>query len=334
MVSKVWGGERLGRVFGKEGAEGLSLGEAWEVADLAEGQSRVGSGPLKGEELRALSKRWGRALVGERAECEERFPLLVKLLDAKRDLSVQVHPGHEDLPFLEGAESKDECWLILDVEPGGAIIHGLNQDGVSVEDFRRALDAGLVEELMEKVEVSPGDLIHVPPGTIHAICAGVALLEIQEPSDTTYRVYDYHRLGLDGQLRPLHVEEALEVSRLGRSRKIIVEPEKGEGALKVLLETESYRIEELALERGARFQWGVDPDSPQIIHLLEGMLELEDGIGGEVVLKPYETAVVPAVHGAVKGLCRGRARFIVSGLAVPGLVRGLTLRTLSPETAG
>lgn len=327
FVEKVWGGRKLADLFGKEISPKRLFGESWEVADLPEGQSRVASGPLQGLTLGELSKVWGRRLTGRGAADGERFPLLIKLLDAREDLSVQVHPGPEDLAALPGAHSKDEAWLILDVDDGACIIHGLNQDGVSAEEFRRALEAGEISELLERVPVAAGDVIRVKPGTIHAICKGVALLEVQEPSDTTYRVYDYDRPGLDGKPRALHLDEAMQVSWLGRSEQVVLAAKELAAGLELLVNAPNYRIERLRVGGGAEVSWQVDTHSPQVLQVLSGAVELEDGLGGAIELKAFETAVVPAAFAKVSLSASEEAVLIVSGLCVErGLVQELEIK--------
>ncbi len=323
LVPKVWGGRRLSTVFGKTLDGDRRYGESWEVADLDEGQSRVDSGPLQSLPLRALAEGWQRALVGRHSPRPDRFPLLIKLLDAGQDLSVQVHPDRDAAQEIKGANSKEETWLILDADDGAQIIHGLNENGISASDFRRAVSEGMVEELLQRVPVKPGDVIHVEPGTIHSIGAGVALLEIQEPSDTTYRVYDYDRPGLDGRPRQLHLDRALQVAYLNRSDTIVERPKAPTEDVDVLADIPAYRVERLQVGSAKQLAWSVDPDSPQVLHLLKGKVVIEDGIGGEVQLSPFETAVVPALVGAVRMEVVEPCEIAVAGLAVEKLVRNL-----------
>ncbi len=327
LVQKVWGGRRLETRFGKSLPDDQPYGEAWEIADLDEGQSLVASGPLEGHSLRELVEEWGRELVGKKAPREDQFPLLVKLLDANRDLSVQVHPGKIDAAKMEGAASKEETWLILDADDEAAIIHGLTEHGVRAQDFRQAVEQGVVQELLQRVTVAPGDVVHVSPGTIHAICAGVALLEIQEPSDTTYRVYDYDRPGLDGKPRQLHLDKALEVAHLGRSDEIIrpVASDTEDKIVSELASCNSYRIERLVFEADTSLRWRVDSDSPQVVHVLQGELTLADGLGATLRLGPYESAIVPAAMKAVEIWAQGSGELIVAGLAVGPLVDELVV---------
>lgn len=310
LVEKVWGGRRLADSFGKDLGEGL-YGESWEVADLPEGQSRVEQGPHLGRTLGELREAFDEALVGSRA-AGKRFPLLVKILDASADLSVQVHPGKADLGRFEGAHSKDESWLILESD-SGSILHGFADD-VSPEAFRKAIDNGGLENLLRRVSVESGDVFRVAPGCVHAICSGTALLEIQEPSDTTFRVFDYDRPGLDGKPRQLHVEEAIEVARL------TPEPElsRGEsfelqdGAVEILVDVDSYRIARTSVD--GRLRWQTVPTTPQIVFVTRGELHLNG-----VRLGRWEAAVLPASLGRVEA--RGNATFISACLGGEELLR-------------
>jgi mannose-6-phosphate isomerase len=207
-VKRVWGGSRMSGALGKHLPAGQPIGESWDLVDLAEAQSRVALGPATGIGLHELVQQWEQRLMGPAALDGGRFPLLVKYLDAAKTLSVQVHPDAE-VAARHGGRPKSEAWYILDREPGGVIYRGL-QPGTTREDFHAGIEGGQVEQLLQSVEVQPGDLIPVPPGTVHAIGAGVLLAEVQQPSDTTYRVYDWGRVGLDGSPRALHVSEALE----------------------------------------------------------------------------------------------------------------------------
>ncbi len=324
LVPKVWGGRRLAEYCGKALGPGR-YGESWEVADLEEGQSRVDTGPAKGRALGEVTKAWGADLVGSSAE-GDRFPLLLKLLDAEMDLSVQVHPGPKDLKRMPGAQSKDEAWFVLSSEEG-EIIHGLSQDGMVPGELRVAVEAGEVERFLERHPVRAGDVVRVPPGTIHAICGGVLLLEIQEPSDTTYRFYDYRRPGLDGEPRELHLEKALEVARLMRSLEVFQEPVQIGDGLDLLVESPSYRVERLASGDGAELRWAVGEESVQLVHALGGEFAIGDGIGGRVKLLPFQTAVIPAATETVDVTVVKPGALLVLGLSSPrGLVRELMVR--------
>lgn len=299
QMEKVWGGDKLRARFGKPGLGGRPCGESWEVADLAEGQSLVAQGPLKGMTLEQVSARWGSQLWGADAD---RSPLLVKLLDAQQDLSIQVHPGESDLHHnarLAQAHPKDECWIILDVEPQGAILHGLRDEAVDQVALRELIKTGQIAQALRRVEVEPGEVIRVPPGTLHAICQGVVLLEIQQPSDTTYRVYDYDRPGVDGKPRALHLEEALAVTRFGAQPPLRQRPETiahRAGMLhQRLISCAAYTIERLVLEDHTTTRhepW--TEDRARVIFSLEGAVELSAPQTEPVVLERAQTAIVPA----------------------------------------
>lgn len=312
LKEKVWGGRKLERSFRKAlPRNDRPFGEAWEVADLPEGQSTVDGGPLDGVALGELARRLGPSLVGTSAR-GERFPLLVKLLDAAADLSIQVHPGPEHVGSMPGARSKDECWLILQADPGGAIYHGFRRP-TSREEFRDAVAEGRVTELLQRVEVAPGDVFRIPPGTIHAICAGVVLLEIQEPSDTTYRVYDYGRPGLDGMPRELHLDEAMAVARFEPSLPELRGEVKEDEHHEVLASVDAYRIERFVPK--SDLAWSVAPHGPQVVHVLRGRCVIDD-----VVVGPADTVVVPAGIGRVFLWEPDGCELIVAGLGGPALI--------------
>ncbi len=326
LSEKVWGGSKLVGRYGKDAGADVLLGESWEVADLPEGQSLVDGGVLAGETLGAVTRRWGKALVGTRAAVEgDAFPLLVKILDAQDDLSIQVHPGHENCGLFEGARSKDECWLVLDVEPGASVLHGFSRV-TDAKEFGEAVEAGNVVDLLRRVEVQPGDLLRVEPGTMHAICSGVVLLEVQEPSDTTFRVYDYGRPGLDGLPRALHLEQALAVTdweTVGPAKLESVSKEKLAGGheLEVLVDAGAYRMERLRVV--GELDWRVDRGSVQIVFVVSGgCVVWASGAADEAVeLVAGQTAVIPASseRAFVRAL-RGGAELVVSGLGGQALI--------------
>lgn len=209
-MERVWGGRRLEALYGKRLPQGSTpIGESWEVVDREDAQSVVHSGPLRGITLNELwTKRraevFGQAYVGHEAP---RFPILIKLLDARERLSVQVHPPAHMAGALNG-EPKTEMWYFADTLPGANIYAGLKK-GVTRDQFETLLRDGRVEESLHSVHVEGGDSIFIPSGRLHAIGEGNVIVEVQQNSDTTYRVFDWNRTGLDGQPRKLHIEESL-----------------------------------------------------------------------------------------------------------------------------
>lgn len=200
---KVWGGRRLESWFEDMPPRPAPIGEAWGLSAHPNGPTRVSNGRLAGQTL---------------AEIYPEFPLLIKVLSCEDDLSVQVHPPDHYPGLPIGESGKSEVWLVLEAAPGASIIHGL-AESVTPELLKGALTAGIAADIMDcfrRVPVAAGDLIPVPPGTVHALGAGLVVAEVQQSSDTTYRLWDYGRLGIDGKPRELHVERALEVVSYSR----------------------------------------------------------------------------------------------------------------------
>ena len=207
-----WGGRAMADRLGKKIPDG-PVGESWEVSGHPNGVSRVAGGPLDGTPLDELVLKAGADLLGPRTHRKygDAFPILVKLIDVNSLASVQVHPNDEQAQRLEGYRwGKTEAWYIIDRAPDARFHIGLIP-GVTAESFREALEAGTARELLDSPVVKPGDCILVPPGTVHAAGQGVLLLEIQQSSDITYRVYDWDRRDDEGKARELHVEKAMQV---------------------------------------------------------------------------------------------------------------------------
>ena len=209
----IWGGRNLETKLGRVIPEGI-VAESWEISAHPNGQTRVASGPLTGWTLGALHERLGERLAGRRADVLEAdgsrtFPLLIKLLDANHWLSVQVHPDDAYAREHAGERGKTELWIILHAEPGAELIYGLKA-GAGRTLFAEAARAGSIEAMLHRVPVQTGDAVYVPAGTVHALGPGVIVAEIQQNSDTTYRLYDWGRSGADGKARPLHIQQGLE----------------------------------------------------------------------------------------------------------------------------
>ncbi|MCP4590151.1 MAG: mannose-6-phosphate isomerase [bacterium] len=211
LKPKIWGGRRLETQLGKELTPGELVGESWEVADLEDDQSVVSSGPAQGRTLGDLVREWGVDLLGQAKLFGGRFPLLIKYLDARENLSVQVHPDESMARRLGGSvRVKDEAWFVVAVSGDGCIYRGF-KPGVTREGFTAAIEAGTVASTLNRIAVKAGQCYMLPSGTVHALGAGVLIAEVQTPSDTTYRVHDWDRVDPGtGQGRTLHVAEALE----------------------------------------------------------------------------------------------------------------------------
>ncbi|HUG67996.1 MAG TPA: type I phosphomannose isomerase catalytic subunit [Pirellulaceae bacterium] len=206
----LWGGRRLKSVLGKSIGEGADYAESWEIADHGADQSVVAAGELAGKSLHELVTQYGNELFG-RHHPQTQFPLLFKFLDAHQNLSVQVHPNDEQGQRLDPPDlGKTEAWVVLHAEPGSLIYAGLKR-GFDRQAFEREVRRGTTELCLHRFEPCVGDCIFIPAGTVHALGAGLIIAEIQQASDTTFRVFDWNRVGPDGQPRPLHIEQALEV---------------------------------------------------------------------------------------------------------------------------
>jgi mannose-6-phosphate isomerase len=205
---RIWGGRKLQEVFGKDIPEGEKIGESWELADLPADKSIIANGELRGETLGSAVAKYPKEIMGDENFAAP-FPLLIKLLDAEDILSVQVHPDAETCRRTGAGEPKTECWYIISAAPGAVIYKGLKK-GVTKEKFAEAIEKGTVAEMLSEVPVEPGQCHFLPAGTAHSIGAGLLIAEIQTPSDTTYRVFDWNRVDDAGSARDLHIAEALE----------------------------------------------------------------------------------------------------------------------------
>lgn len=204
----LWGGEKLRESYNKK-TTCSPLAESWEISCHADGESIVRSGDYDGQTLSAVTKNTPE-LMGTSAMAFDRFPVLVKLIDAKLDLSVQVHPNDDYGLRVENEPGKTEVWYVLEAEEDAKLIMGFKEE-TSSQAVKKATEEGQLLELLNQIAVKPGDVFFIEAGTVHGIGAGITLIEIQQNSNTTYRVYDYDRVGKDGKKRPLHLEKALEV---------------------------------------------------------------------------------------------------------------------------
>jgi len=204
---RVWGGRHLARLYNKPLPAGQPIGESWEITDRPGDISVITNGPLAGTDLHWLVENHRAELLGDAKLQGDRFPLLIKLLDAREKLSLQVHPPADKATEL-GGEPKTEMWFIADAEPGAELYVGLKR-GVKRAEFESRIQDGSVAECFHRVPVKAGDAMFLPSGRVHAIGAGLVIFEIQQNSDTTYRVFDWNRVGLDGKPRELHVQQSL-----------------------------------------------------------------------------------------------------------------------------
>lgn len=292
---RVWGGRALER-FGFDVPAG-AIGEGWMIADHPNGVSHITNGPLAGQGLDVVRENYGAAWFGTQgnASGNGRFPLLIKLLDCNDDLSVQVHPSDLYSGLPEGELGKTEMWYVLSAKPDAKIIYGL-QPGVTRESMERAMAENRIMDTLQTVPARAGDTFYIPSGTVHALCAGVLVAEIQQNSDTTYRLYDYDRPGLDGKPRELHIEDSLNVTTFeggGATRMHTDGIRSGEW---LTLAISPYFVTEKGVVRG-EWQLSTSPESFVIVIVCEG----EGTIGwpeGSVHAKAGDCFLLPATLGA------------------------------------
>jgi mannose-6-phosphate isomerase len=289
---RIWGGRSLERLYGKHLPAKMPIGESWEISDRSGDASVIVNGPLAGKDLRWLMENHERELLGEAESANGRFPLLIKILDAQEKLSLQVHPPATRAAELKG-EPKTEAWYIADAAPGAELYVGLKA-GVTRAEFEQKIKTGAVAECFHRVPVRAGDTMFLPSGRVHAIGAGLVIFEIQQNSDTTYRVFDWNRVGTDGKPRDLHVAESLASIDFDDFEPGLVSGEfEGDDVLKdrVLVSDALFEIEEFRSAASADLT--VKSNKPRIVAVVKGKLQVL-GSSVEVSLAPGEFCLIPA----------------------------------------
>ena len=284
MVARPWGGHALADLFNKPVTGDQPIGESWEAYP----KSVITNGELAGITVQEAFDRFGARIT---PDDHGEFPLLIKFLDAREWLSVQVHPDDEQARQLENQpRGKTECWYILDAAPGAQLAYGVREE-LTVEQFRQMIADGHANQLMANIPVKAGDFVYVPAGTPHAIGPGIVLYELQQMSDVTYRVYDWDRVGLDGKPRELHLEKALKVMTLHPRPVITVAPPEITGSQGNMVSR---------LTRAAYF--GLDRlrvIKPTVEYSLEGTCNLLTVINGTIMVNDVtvgkgQTVLIPA----------------------------------------
>ena len=310
----LWGGNRLKTEYGKK-TDLDKVAESWELSCHEAGLSVIANGIAQGQSLKEWleqQKAQGQDALGHKAAAFTYFPLLIKLIDAKGNLSVQVHPDNEYALRVEGEYGKTEMWYIVDCEPGASLLYGF-KDKISQEEFKQRIADNTLLEVCNKVPVHKGDVFFIDAGTLHAIGEGILICEIQQNSNTTYRIYDYGRVGADGQPRELHVDKALAVTRLEpptRGTKPLADIDIfPHMAVKLLAECEYFTVYHASLEGESQLHAG--EDSFQCLTVLAGSLQLSWKQESLNLVKG-NTVFVPAGLGSYQ--VTGQAEFILSKL--------------------
>ena len=303
----IWGGNRLREEYGKVSNKD-KIAESWELSCHKDGESVIADGEFAGMTLTAFIEKAGREVLGDNCRRFEYFPILIKLIDAKDNLSIQVHPNNEYAQRVEGEYGKTEMWYIVDCDPGAELLYGFNHN-ISKEEFEHRIKDNTLLEVTNSVEVHKGDVFFIEAGTLHAIGKGILIAEIQQNSNTTYRIYDYGRLGADGKPRQLHIDKAVEVTELTPPKypyKPMGDVESKDGYTEQLLsKCEYFRVKKLNVMEKCTLEAGIG--SFNSILVLDGEGEL-DGIK----LKKGESCFVPSGYG--KYTFVGKAELVVTDI--------------------
>ena len=301
----LWGGNRLREEYGKK-LDSDKIAESWELSCHKDGQSVIEGGEFDGKTLSEFIEAKGKtAVLGTNCDRFEYFPILIKLIDAKDNLSVQVHPSNEYALKVEGEYGKTEMWYIVDCNEGAELIYGFKHE-ISKEEFADRIKNNTLLEVTNNVPVHKGDVFFIESGTLHAIGKGILIAEIQQNSNTTYRVFDYGRVGKDGKPRELHIDKALDVTNRVPPKYPTTaqgKPEKVEGGVKTLLRScEYFNVNELKID--GTMTLNADSKSFKSLLFLDGTAEIICADGKQNAVKG-NSFFVPAGTGefTVSGKC-------------------------------
>lgn len=284
----LWGGTKLRDKYGFE-CDLDPIAEAWVLSCHKDGNSIAADGEYKGKTLAEIIEIEGARILGARAQRFEQFPLLIKLIDAKGNLSIQVHPTDEYALKHENEYGKTEMWYVVDCEEGSFLYYGFNRE-ITAEEYKIRIENNTILEVLNKVEVKIGDCFFIEAGTVHAIGAGLLIAEIQQNSNSTYRVYDFGRVGADGKPRELHIEKAMAVSSLKPATAPVLHED---GSADTLLGTCDYfTVKKHRFESGIEIE--VDDSSFCSLLCVDGSVSVEN-----TALKAGESVFIPAGFGSV-----------------------------------
>jgi len=284
---RIWGGQKLRQVFNKDIPSREKIGESWELADLPADKSVISNGEFAGQTLGAIVKKYPAEITGN-ANFTTPFPLLIKFLDAEDILSVQVHPDAQTCWRLGKGQPKTECWYIISATPGAVIYKGLKKD-VAKEQFAKAITDGNVAELLAEVPVEVGQCHFLPAGTVHSIGPGLLIAEIQTPSDTTYRVFDFNRVDDTGKARELHIEEALESIHFGLKSSDLPVTTVGR-----LVDCEHFKVDKGHQTKGCELL--LSPGKMNTIIFITGSGTIQSADGNYVEFRAGDTLLIPAAY--------------------------------------
>ncbi len=288
----LWGGTRLRDDFGKD-CDFDKIAESWELSCHKDGNSVVADGEFAGLTLAQYIEKEGKSVLGTNCEKFENFPILIKLIDAKDNLSVQVHPNNEYAQRVEGEYGKTEMWYVVDCDEGASLLYGFKHN-ITKEEFRERIENNTLLEVTNSVPVKKGDVFFIEAGTLHAIGKGILIAEIQQNSNTTYRIYDYGRVGADGKPRQLHIDKAVDVTNLCPAKPYPQsEPvDMGGWTKKRLAKCEYFTVDVINVDTSAALE--ADKSSFVNILVLDGGCVLSSEGNDVVELKKGDSVFIPA----------------------------------------
>ena len=296
----IWGGTRLRDDFGKD-CDFDKVAESWELSCHKDGNSVIANGEFAGMSLSEYIEKQGKAVLGTNCARFENFPVLIKLIDAKDNLSVQVHPDNEYAQRVEGEYGKTEMWYVVDADEGATLLYGFKHE-ISKEEFRERIENNTLLEVTNAVPVKKGDVFFIRSGTLHAIGKGIRIAEIQQNSNTTYRIYDYGRVGKDGKPRELHIDKALDVTKLCPAEPYpetewVTADSKTGWKKKLLSSCEYFTVNALDIPESAELT--ADEKSFVSLLFLDGTSTISYD-GGKLDVKKGDSVFIPAGFGSFK----------------------------------
>lgn len=333
----IWGGDRIAPYKGLCSPDSVSacmmpdgqvadmsqVGESWEISGVAGDESVVASGPDAGMTLPELLRKYGASLLGREnfARFGDRFPLLIKFIDAKQDLSVQVHPDDALAQQRGMANGKTEMWYVVDSDPGAKLANGFNRR-VDRSEYAGLVESGKIEEVLNFCAIKPGDVYFIPAGRVHAIGAGSFVCEIQQTSDATYRIYDYHRKDKNGNERQLHTELALDAINFDDTDGAAVKYDRRENEAVCVVRSPFFTTDVISMNEPVTRDYS-ELDSFVVLICTDGEAVVECGARSEgrvtedqdIVLRQGETVLLPASAGAVTLRPQGNATLIETYIA-------------------
>lgn len=341
LKERIWGGTTLHAKYGRE-LPSDKVGESWDVACHKNGMSKISNGELKGKTLKEVIDEYGKDLLGKDLQDKhiKKFPLLIKILDATDVLSVQVHPDDEYAKVHENGElGKTEMWYIIDAKPGAKLVYGVKED-TTKEQFEKSIKAGKLEEYLNTIDVAPGDVVYIPAGMVHAIGAGILICEVQQNSDTTYRVYDWNRVDDTGKARELHIKQALDVidfeGKHSTEKVMGLSRQKGESQVTYYVANKYFAMEKLDVIHELEQQ--VNGERFFILTVVEGEGKIVY-FGGTQEFKAGQSIMIPACMKdyTIEGNCtiiKSYIPDIENDIVKPLIQIGFDRKDLSKRIAG